>query len=514
MQHGFAKRIGELAGVLGVGALLGCAATGEARPRHLVMFDDEGAAVDPTAAPLTFQDYPELDADAWQQWLDRIMEQIADFDPGTHDCRRVVVERPGAAKQRQQEIVKDGETAAGAQRPPVVRVLLFIHGGMNTPEETIQRATRLHDPIVKAGYYPIFVNWKSSLTSSYWSHLWWVRQGAERKWAPVTAPLWFLADVTRGVIRLPVTWWWRAQDTLDLADDRKRADAVFKSHDKEGLQIYRVPGDHDVDHTVLGTLWEFVTMPVRAATTLVVDTGGTGSWDAMQRRVELLFDRDEFLSDFADGRTAPPEPTPLMRFMERLHRLQAEFEDEGRRLEVTLIGHSMGSMVANRLLQRGVTFGEDEAGAAPKSLVEQTAKAASHRNFTVPEFQDVVYMAAACSIHQYEASALPYLTQHRRTRFFHVMLDPDSETRETYFAALSPKGSLLVWIDDFLSNPQTLGDRTAGRYVNLLPALNHTPAALRDRVFVKLFDDGDPQYPQKHGEFGDKEFWTEEFWWK
>src|SRR4029453_10284654 len=100
--------------------------------------------------------------------------------------------------------------------------------------------------------------------------------------------------------------------------------------------------------------------------------------------VELLFDRDEFVPDAMKGRTAPPDPTPLMRFMERLHAKQAELEEQGRRLEVTLSGPSMGSMVANRLLQRGMTFGDDADSAAPKSRAEQSEKAATHRNFTVP----------------------------------------------------------------------------------------------------------------------------------
>jgi hypothetical protein len=497
-------------------SLAGCGANGKTRPRHIVMFDSEGNAVDPTADPATFQEYPELAPDAYVKWLDRIIEGIEGFDAKTHDCARVDVERPGAARTRQQQTVEQKSEDVHSGRSPVVRVLIYIHGGLNSPDTTIQRATHLHDRIVDAGYYPIFVNWNSSLLSSYGSHLWSVRQGAERKWAWVTSPLWFAGDLTRAVFRLPVVWWWRIQDSFDLADDRERADAVFDAvvngPDPQGLQIRRAPGDGDEDGSFLWGTWELITLPVRAAATLVVDTGGTGSWNAMQRRVELLFDQDEFVHDASRGTIEPGEPTPLMRFMERLHRLQSEMADQGRTLEVTLIGHSMGSMIANRLLQRGVTFGDSID--ANRADVDQKEKARTHRNYTVPVFHDVVFMAAACSIHQYEASAFPYLEQHQDTNFFHVMLDPDSETRETYLAALSPKGSLLVWIDDFFSNPFTLGDRTAGRYVNLLPALHHTPLALRPRVFVKLFDDGEPSYPQKHGEFGGQDFWSKEFWWE
>ena len=71
-----------------VASLAGCGANGKTRPRHIVMFDSEGNAVDPTADPATFQEYPELAPDAYEKWLDRIMEGIEGFDATTHDCAR------------------------------------------------------------------------------------------------------------------------------------------------------------------------------------------------------------------------------------------------------------------------------------------------------------------------------------------------------------------------------------------------------------------------------------------
>jgi len=522
---------------LAVGSAIssGCSTIGTVYPRHIVMFEKNGRAIDPTADPRPLQEYPELDDAAWKRWLDLMLDEIKRFDASKglagHDCQRVEAVRPGAAEERQQktpglkgELDDRANPAAAAEQ--VVKVLIFVHGGLNTQSGTIERATELHDEILRAGYYPIFVNWDSSLLSSYWSHLVWVRQGAERPWGPVFAPFYLLGDLARGLVRLPSIWWWRAQETLGWGIESDAGDAIFAAKDKHELQMLRAEGDGDVDLAFLRGVWQVVTMPVRAATTYVVDVGGQGSWNAMQRRVELLFEQDEFREIRADDpeAAATPPPTQLMQLMQRLQELQTrwELDDSGgvrRRLEVTLVGHSMGGMVINRLLQRGTTSANRDGSAGEgerEKAMEQAAKPRTHPGFVVPEFKTIVYMASACSVHQYEASALPYLEQHEDTILHHVVLDPEAETRETNLWDISPRGSLLVWIDDFLSSPYTVGDRTAGRYVNLLPALPHTPMDLRKRIFVKFFDDGDERYPQQHGDFddGEFEFWTKEFWWE
>jgi hypothetical protein len=111
------------------------------------------------------------------------------------------------------------------------RILLFIHGGMNTAQASIERVKHVlkyRQEILKDGIYPIFINWDSSLTSSYLDRLVSLRQGRlAEDWCcgawkelggwrhtgaeivghiarVVTTPAYFMLDVVRGTIRLPV----------------------------------------------------------------------------------------------------------------------------------------------------------------------------------------------------------------------------------------------------------------------------------------------------------------------
>src|SRR5215831_11413587 len=55
------------------------------------------------------------------------------------------------------------KTREGRERK---RILLFVHGGLNTAQASIGRAADYSDLIAQDGTYPIFINWDSSLTSS------------------------------------------------------------------------------------------------------------------------------------------------------------------------------------------------------------------------------------------------------------------------------------------------------------------------------------------------------------
>ncbi|MGE0473470.1 MAG: hypothetical protein AB7P17_07545 [Nitrospirales bacterium] len=158
--------------------------------------------------------------------------------------------------------------------------------------------------------------------------------------------------------------------------------------------------------------------------------------------------------------------------------------------EVTFIGHSMGMIILNRVLQE------------------------------FPDFpvRNIVYMAAACSIHDFETSVIPYLQRkdNQHTRFYNLMLHPDAEVREWQknFLDLTPRGSLLVWIDNFLSNPQTTLDRTLGSWENIIQAAHIIPPDVQSRITLKAFCIGSKncKAPITHGAFSDSQyrFWKPE----
>ena len=87
----------------------------------------------------------------------------------------------------------------------------------------------------------------------------------------------------------------------------------------------------------------------------------------------------------------------------------------------------------------------------------------------------------------------------------------------------APRGSLLVYIDDYLTTPLTVLDRTAGQFKNLMLTAESVDPRLGNRIAIREFDagrvddaeDGDTQWlwnPTNHGDFSKAPFWYSEFW--
>jgi pimeloyl-ACP methyl ester carboxylesterase len=167
---------------------------------------------------------------------------------------------------------------------------------------------------------------------------------------------------------------------------------------------------------------------------------------------------------------------------------------------VTLVGHSMGTMVLNEWLRR--------------DQIEQRKKG----------YANIVYMAAACTVRDFSRAVVPYLIEHSKTPFYNLMLHPLADLRERGRGwDLPPRGSLLVWLDDFLTSPATPLDRTMGRWDNVISAVEVIPQSIRGQITLKSFSlapynqapppAGQPDYgPQEHGQFRGRPYWCQEFW--
>jgi hypothetical protein len=102
---------------------------------------------------------------------------------------------------------------------------------------------------------------------------------------------------------------------------------------------------------------------------------------------------------------------------------------------IVMIGHSMGTIVINELLQL----------------------------FPNLPYESLVYMAGAASVRDTARAVTPVLVNNRGcTKFYGLMLHPMNEARESTFYSLLPSGSLLVYVDEFLEVPKTVPDRTVG----------------------------------------------------
>ena len=114
--------------------------------------------------------------------------------------------------------------------------------------------------------------------------------------------------------------------------------------------------------------------------------------------------------------------------------------------EITLIGHSMGTIVLNELL----------------------------RVYPRLPYENIVYMAAASSMSDFYRSVIPLLEKDkegdgkkRGLRFYSLLLHPYAEATERFAGGMAPDGSLLEWVDNMYERPKTIFDRTLGKWRNL-----------------------------------------------
>ncbi len=441
------------------------------------------------------------------------------------------------------------DVIAGLRKPDAPRkVLIFIHGGLNEQRETLVRVLTLSEQM--KDFYPIFVNWDSSLVSSYFNeHLLRTRQGKE--WPTGLGSLWspgvLAGDIGRGLTRAPLVWLLEAQAALDslgfvpvLGSVQRRMRGQIPMVEPDEDEVARRTGEALVCRdsacdcakpgssepqisigraaggggTIGSAVRSLFWLPVRVAISPIVESGGAAAWASMKRRVRLLFNNEtEFLlepeeaSAHADDYSwvdRAPE-SALRRFMRALREEQCGPQGEHAscdRLEITIVGHSMGAIITNELLR--VANFEPTRG-----------------EVGVPEFKNIVYMAAADSLRSYLESALPYLDRHPETNIYHLTLHEHAEAAERFpdrkilgmrVFDLAPPGSLLVWIDSFLESPDTLLDRTSGRALSLLHGHRYVPDHLHDQIHFKLFPGSGPGVPIRHGDFTDLEFWRESFW--
>jgi hypothetical protein len=425
------------------------------------------------------------------------------------------------------------------------RVMVFIHGGMNFVKGSVKHAAelvgdyerfrRLPDegrPNIRAAGYPIFICWDSPPTG-YLEQVAWVRAGKTEQYgrsvgrgiyAWASLPFHLLADVGRAVTRLPAEIFEFGYNDFYSIDQRSFTE--FKKMNEEtpylrGEKRKKNPGEGtaaagredylpiakriDVSNVKpvekkskhylqdIGTVMLF---PVRSVAMPVVDAIGVGAWNNMLRHTDTMFDRTSPESrhyhtpvevEFEKGGTGA-----IAMFLATFRGLP-HFAD----YQVTLIGHSMGAIVANRII------------------------------VSYPEFNytNIVYMAAACSVREYQNCVIPYLRVHRQSHFYGLSLHPRREAGELAISLrnigidIAPRGSLLVWIDNIFGNPPSEDQRRFGIFQTAVLASHNIPLEVRGQVTLKCFEFGDEkahggiiESPQHHGDFSRAPYWDSSFW--
>ena len=379
-------------------------------------------------------------------------------------------------------------------------ILIFVHGGLNTLKNSTDRVNKLiqkYNANQLDSYYPILINWDSGFFESYSEHLFFIRQGETNKTVAIpTSPFYFAADAGCGLVRFPIDAGYTAVRDIQSVPNidrvinkyRVNTDLLYaKLHTSYPQNVSRGQDMPWGRQSIYKVPVNIITWPFQIVTAPAIDGFGTPAWDGMQRRTTVLYNKPE---EFDIEREAvnvdhalAGQPSSVMsEFAKRL----AAYMDKHSNTQITLVGHSMGTFIINELV----------------------------RKYPEIKYQNIVYMAGADSIRSTFKSILPYLDaekhgDHGDTKFYNLTLHPQNEIEEPNYYLL-PRGSLLVWVDDFFSTPHTQFDRTVGRWENLIQAYGEIPEKIRSRVFIKAFDQKSPI--SRHSDFSRAVFWEESFW--
>lgn len=380
---------------------------------------------------------------------------------------------PFGSKKEEEQYFETMISHAGRFAANGGRILIFIHGGLNGKSAGIKRFEEQGPLLRKAGYHPIFILWPSGIFDTYGYHLVRLRP-PERSNAlekTVAVPFNFLADSARAVGRAPLVMinLMRNDYEATIASDaftgpklRNRL-TQFKRLEADLTNAHvRIEKDHRTKASMAGrSLSYIVTLPFKLATAPIIDAFGKSGWHEMNARLDRIASRQiphergrTEAEKAADPRPLqnPVEASALARFFDRLeHSPQSE--------KVTLVGHSMGAILINKVLP-------DYKG----------------------KLDRVVFLAAACSVDDFERGALRYLErQTNGVQFFNHTLHPVAEARELdwRFLDLIPRGSLLVWIDEFLDQPRSPGQRRLGKWDNYFRVDDHMEGIDNSVPFVE-----------------------------
>jgi hypothetical protein len=361
----------------------------------------------------------------------------------------------------------------------------------------------------------------------------------------------FAVDLARGAVRLRSTLggrWLNDWRTTDFAGSKRSKTAAWEDMETrledwqaqklQGHRLIRKPspeGDtRGLGERAFRGFFYILTQPTKIAVLPLADGLAGEAWDNMIRRTRTMFQppetydfpveyRKAFLTNQnsaelqkkVDEWMAPREPIIRAR-TKRQAKLKVapdgSMYDFAQQLEFwsgntnrtfakdltwQFVGHSMGTMVLNELFR-----------VAPDIRAER-----------------VTYMAAACSIRDFQESMVPYL---RRQALIHSNVIPfynlslhrirERDNSMDKFDII-PRGTLLNYIDDIFSKPATITDRTLGSWENVIRALPDLPPDLRPQIHNVCFDilpwtfsSGSTNQPQNHSSFtSDFAFWKEEF---
>jgi len=393
---------------------------------------------------------------------------------------------PDHLKRMKKEMEKSGRK----------KIMIYCFGGMNSFEETIEASVRLTEAIEKDSpdIYPIFVNWDSELFGCYLEDLFFVRQGVvNRWWGVLTSPLYFAQNILETLVRLPENMAYQSQTIFSLyADDFYAAiPEALKKH-KTDISWYMGKDCSDHTWTPLIRCGYVIGFPFQVITNGLLNAFGSRGWKEMRRRARLGFVKDpevDFELSCMVSMFSSKQDGVFSHFAEMLTDYARQHPDT----EITLIGHCMGTLIATEFLSR-------------------------YSNLPV---KNIVFMAGASSVHETAQVVKPYLERHPQTHFYNLCLHPRIDWFDMMDYMILPCGSVLAWVNEFLTEPASKEGYTVGIWEPAIALLPGMMGGVEKQVTLKAFGIDDPvtsigkdQLPYQHTHFSSPEikFWREEFW--
>ena len=445
-------------------------------------------------------------------------------------------------------------------------LLLYLNGGLNSKESVLRQAAQQVPCIMhNTDYYPIFMIWSTGPLETYAEQILQARGGQIQHTHYQPAPLSLIGDIGQGIARAPIVYWDNAirnQESTIFADelndfgvDLPPNDPCSELQPEAGcfrhIKPPRVGEGSDNSEDMSEQALYVLATPLRVVLTPLVDAFGKTAWENMLRRsrttvrtvwevqpefvrpkVQAQANREKkcyssgtggFSKFFHDlsrylGTVERPNESDMCNLVPSRKHYPAQ-------VFVTAIGHSMGTIVLNELV--------------PK--------------FPGLPYKNIIYMGAATSIRDFDRSMnsiirLVHARNHRGQEtddddihFYNLMLHPLVEARELSGYGTLPAGSLLEWIDTMYEGPETIADRTLGKWRNVRRASHFFLGDLGEHSTFRVFGRGRgtqheksacaaagfgnencsngscrpwPINPEKHGEFNDLNFcfWHPAFW--
>ena len=403
------------------------------------------------------------------------------------------------------------------------KVLISIHGGLNSTKSNYKRVNKHYKDANRDGYYPIFISWQSDAFTTLKDRYFRVRNGKDTSMpkAVLSSPFYLTSDLLRGVASIPESFWDQGAHFYNTHRNR------ITNFDEDDIQmVIKDFNELNVYYTERGeekNIWQqlgYATRQVvpgvsRIVTTPLVEGAANKSWEVMLRRAKNLMYRQDDLSnngidysniESAHNKHIPTECEEASDYFRKnapngiVAQLMRAISAAGSGIEITLVGHSMGAIIANDVVSM----------------------------FPEINFSKIIHMASADSIRNLMEKTVPVLTEKVNIEFYNLTLHPTNEDQEQSVLGFAPEGSLLIWLDDMLTSPETPLDRRAGRWENIKWAfpffiernnMHFKMFGLRNSVEYSGEYETPTNYktkydePVNHGDFGDFKFWRDEFYW-